>query len=184
MTNTGKTMGLILIIAGLVIFVVALIFVGSGYAAGQVMLSGAILGVALFGVLPLLLFGGAGAFVLSRSRAEARELAAVRKKERLLGLIQAQGKVALGNVMVETGMTRDEVKQAIYELVYQGLFAGYIDWSSLTFYSADAARVGSTKCPNCGGVREIAGKGIVKCPYCGVELFIPPGTPEAVAGRA
>jgi hypothetical protein len=184
MNSTGKLAGTILVFAGIAIFAVALAFIGSGYSSRQVTLSGAILGVALFGVLPLLLLGGAGAFLYGRGRAEERDLAEVRKKERLLGLIQAQGKVSLGNVMIETRMTRDEVKTAIYELVHQGLFAGYIDWNAQTFYSEDAARVGSNKCPNCGGVRELVGKGIVKCPYCGVELFIPPDAPQTVATPA
>lgn len=105
----------------------------------------------------------------------------VRRKERLLGLIQAQGKAQLNTIMVELKMTRDQVKQDIYELVQQGLFAGYIDWPALTFYSSDAARVGSNKCPNCGGVRELVGQGVVKCPYCGVELFIPPGAAQTQA---
>ncbi len=105
----------------------------------------------------------------------------VRKKERLLGMIQAQGKVSLNTILIEQHMTREEVRNDIYDLVNQGLFSGYIDWQSATFYSKDAARVGSNKCPNCGGVREIVGKGIVKCPYCGVELFIPPDAPQTVA---
>ena len=184
MTTTGKITGLILMVVGVVVFVVTLLFVGSGYAGGQVGLPGMILGVALFGVLPLLLFVGVGAFLFSRGRAEERELVEVRKKERLLGLIQAQGKVALGSIMIETKMTRDEVKNAIYDLVNQGLFAGYIDWSAHTFYSEDAGRVGSNKCPNCGGVRELVGKGIVKCPYCGAELFVPAGAPQTTATPA
>lgn len=181
MTSTGKIAGMILMVVGIGIFAVTALFVGSGYASGQTTLAGTILGLALFGVIPLFLFGGVGAFLYGRGRAEEQDLREVRKKERLLGLIQAQGQVSLGNVMIETKMTRDEVKSAIYDLVHQGLFAGYIDWSAQTFYSRDAARVGSNKCPNCGGVRELVGQGIVKCPYCGVELFIPPDAPQTVA---
>jgi len=96
-------------------------------------------------------------------------------------MIQAQGKVTLNTIMVEQHLNREQVQNYIYELVQQGLFAGYIDWKSATFYSQDASRVGSNKCPNCGGIREIVGKGIVKCPYCGVELFIPPDAPQTVA---
>ena len=52
--------------------------------------------------------------------------------------------------------------------------SGYIDWEKMTFYSEEASAVGSNQCPNCGGVREFVGKGVIKCPYCGVSLFIPP----------
>ncbi|HID76697.1 MAG TPA: hypothetical protein EYP56_11965, partial [Planctomycetaceae bacterium] len=30
-------------------------------------------------------------------------------------------------------------------------------------YSADAAKIGTNQCPNCGGIREFVGQGIVKC---------------------
>jgi hypothetical protein len=184
MSASGKTIGLILMLVGVVILVVATAFVGSGLASHQVQASGAILGIALFGVLPLLLLGGTGAYLYAQGRAEARELAQVRQKERLLGMIQAQGKVPLGQAMIEMKMSRDDITTAMYELVNQGLFAGYIDWNAQTFYSQDAARVGSNTCPNCGGVRELVGKGIVKCPYCGATLFIPPDAPQTVATPA
>jgi ribosomal protein S27E len=184
MSASGKTIGLILMLVGVVILVVATAFVGSGLASHQVQASGAILGIVLFGVLPLLLLGGVGAYLYVQGRAEAREMAQVRQKERLLGMIQAQGRVSLGQAMIEMKMSRDDITNAIYELVNQGLFAGYIDWNAQTFYSQDAARVGSNTCPNCGGVRELVGKGIVKCPYCGATLFIPPDAPQTVATPA
>jgi hypothetical protein len=122
-----------------------------------------------------------GVFLFFRGTAEEKELGVVREKERLLGMIQAQGRVTLNTIMVERRLNREQVQNYIYELVQQGLFSGYIDWKNATFYSQDASRVGSNKCPNCGGVREIVGKGIVKCPYCGVELFIPPDAPQTTA---
>jgi hypothetical protein len=181
MTGSGKTVGLIAIVAGIVVFLGAALWIGSGWRMGQTDGPAALLGITLCGAIPLLLLGGFGVFMLIRGQAEERDLAGVRKKERLLGMIQAQGKVSLSSAMIEMKMTRQEVNNAVYELVNQGLFAGYIDWSNQTFYSQDAARVGSNKCPNCGGVRELVGKGIVKCPYCGVELFIPPDAPQTTA---
>jgi hypothetical protein len=181
MTGSGKTVGLIAIVAGIVVFLGAVLWIGSGWRMGQTDGPAALLGITLCGAIPLLLLGGFGVFMLIRGRAEERDLAGVRKKERLLGMIQAQGKVSLSSAMIEMKMTRQEVNNAVYELVNQGLFAGYIDWSNQTFYSQDASRMGSNKCPNCGGVRELVGKGIVKCPYCGVELFIPPDAPQTTA---
>ena len=179
--SNGRTVGMILIGVGVAVCAVVGLYLGSAVAANESGIVPAILGIGLFGVLPLLLLGGVGVYLFIRGRAEERDLAEVRKKQRLLGVIQAQGKVSLGTMMVETKMTRDEIKTAIYDLVNQGLFAGYIDWNAQTFFSQDAARVGSNKCPNCGGVRELVGKGIVKCPYCGVELFVPPDAPQTVA---
>lgn len=181
MIGSGRTVGIILIVAGLLFCLVVGLFVGSGLATGQANLAATILGVGIFGVIPLLLLGGVGVYLFVRGGAEERDLAQVRKKERLLGMIQAQGKVSLNSIMVEQHMTREEVRNDIYDLVNQGLFSGYIDWQSATFYSKDASRVGTNKCPNCGGIRELVGKGIVKCPYCGVELFIPADAPQTVA---
>lgn len=181
MIGGGKTIGIILIIVGLAICGIVTLFVGSGNVAGSVNTAGTILGVGAFGLVPLLLFGGVGAYLFFRGSTEEKELATVRQKERLLGMIQAQGKVTLNTIMVEQHLSREQVQNYIYELVQQGLFSGYIDWKSATFYSQDASRVGSNKCPNCGGIREIVGKGIVKCPYCGVELFIPPDAPQTTA---
>lgn len=184
MAGNSKVFGIIFIVVGISIFAIVALFIGSGYASNQVQASGAILGIGMFGALPLLLFGGVGAYLFIRGQAEARNMAEVRKRERILGVIQAQGQVSLGTMMIETKMSREAIKQAIYALVNLGLFAGYIDWSKQTFYSKDAARVGSNKCPNCGGVRELVGQGMVKCPYCGVELFIPPDAPQTVATPA
>ncbi len=181
MIGSGRTVGIILIVVGLVICLVASLFIGSGMASGRTTLPATILGIGLFGIIPLALFAGVGAYLFVKGSSEAREMAEVRKKERLLGMIQAQGTVSLNTIMIEQHMTREEVRNDIYDLVNQGLFSGYIDWPKGTFYSKDAARVGSNKCPNCGGVRELVGKGIVKCPYCGVELFIPPDAPQTTA---
>ncbi|TAH53735.1 MAG: hypothetical protein EYC68_02200 [Chloroflexota bacterium] len=181
MIGSGKTIGIILIGVGLVVCAVVTLFVGSGAASGQTTTAATVLGIGIFGIIPLVLFSGVGIYLFTRGSAEEKELVQVRQKERLLGMIQAQGKVTLNTIMVEQHLSRDQVQNYIYELVQQGLFSGYIDWKSATFYSQDASRVGSNKCPNCGGVREIVGKGIVKCPYCGVELFIPPNAPQTTA---
>ncbi len=179
--NRGKTVGLLLLLAGVGICALTGAFMGSGLYAHKVTVPGAVLGLVLFGGLPLLVLGGLGIFFLIQGRAEARTAADVQKKERLLGMIKAHGQVPLDQVMLELHMSREEVTNAIYELVNLGLFAGYIDWDAMVFYSADAAKIGTNKCPNCGGIREFVGQGIVKCPYCGVSIFIPPGAPQTRA---
>ena len=174
MFGTGKVVGLVLIGAGILVCVVVAGFMGVGVATGSTGAGGAALGLILFGFLPLLIFGAVGIYLYVTGRKEEAELAVIRKKERILGLIQAQGQASVGSIMMELSMTRDQVTNAIYELVAMDLFSGYIDWDALIFYSQDASAVGSNQCPNCGGVREMVGKGVIKCPYCGVSLFIPP----------
>lgn len=174
MFSNGKVIGLVLVGVGVAICVVATGFMVVGYSSGSTGIPGAALGVLACGLLPLIALGGIGTYLYVNGRKEEAELVVIRKKERLLGLIQAQGQASVGPIMMELNMTRDEVTNAIYELVAMGLFSGYIDWDAITFYSQDASAVGSNQCPNCGGVRELVGKGVIKCPYCGVSLFIPP----------
>jgi hypothetical protein len=172
----GRIVGIILIIAGLAICGVVSLFLGLGMTRqGPTELSraGGILGIGLFGIVPLLILGGVGVFLFIKSGQEAAEMVDVKKKEQLLGMIQAAGKIALPNAAVELKLTRDQVKSMIFELVNQGLFSGYINWQEGVFYSKDIGQLQTTKCPNCGGEREAVGKGVVKCPYCGVEIFLP-----------
>jgi hypothetical protein len=170
--SQGKTVGSILIGAGAVVLLLAIAYLASGLASGELQLAGAVLGVALCGVVPALMLGGAGFYLLRQGQAEALTMVDVRRKQRILGLIQAQGQASLDGLMLELKLTREQLTADIAELVQQGLFTGYIDWNKLTFYSADAAKVGSATCPNCGGTRETAGKGVVTCPYCGATLFV------------
>ncbi len=174
MFSNSKVTGMVLIGVGIAVCVVASGFMVVGYSTESMGIPGMALGILACGLLPMIAMGGVGAYLYVNGRKEEAELVVIRKKERLLGLIQAQGQASIGPIMMELNMTRDEVTTAIYELVAMGLFSGYIDWDTITFYSEDASAVGSNQCPNCGGIRELVGKGVIKCPYCGVSLFVPP----------
>jgi len=165
--NTGKIIGLILIVVGIVIGLVGML-VGVTAAESR---GGAALGIACAIVLAIPLIG-VGVFMLIRGQREAVEFAEVEKERKLLGMVQAQGQVKISDVALELKATRDQVKAWVYDLVHKGLFAGYINWDEGTLYSRDAAQLHGNKCPSCGGELELAGKGTVKCPYCGAEIFL------------
>jgi hypothetical protein len=169
---TGKALGILLILAGLGIGLILVVWLASGMLTGGLQITGVILGAALvfiFLVLPLV---GVGAFLALQGQREAAAMAEVEKEKKILNMVSVQGKVTLSTVVLETRSTLEEVRNDIYDLVGKGLFTGYIDWKSSTLYAKDAGSMQSTKCPNCGGERELVGKGVVKCPYCGAELFI------------
>lgn len=181
MFGNGKIIGPILIVVGIGILIVAVLFFGVGISESSITKAGAVMGIVLMGFCPMALFGGVGVYLLVSAGKEADEVAVIRKKERILGLIQSQGQASVGSIMVELDLTKEQVTNAIYELVGMGLFTGYIDWDKLTFYSKSASAVGSNQCPNCGGIRELVGMGVVKCPYCEVALFIPPNAEQTSA---
>jgi hypothetical protein len=95
-----------------------------------------------------------------------------RQKRQLLGIIRTHGQVNLDDLALELGASRDQVKAWVYDLVDKGLFAGYTDWRAGTLHSREASALRGSRCPNCGGALEVAGKGTVVCPYCDAEVFL------------
>ena len=89
MIGSGRTVGIILIVVGLVICLVASLFIGSGMASGRTTLPATILGIGLFGIIPLALFAGVGAYLFVKGGTEARELAEVRLNGKSLGIVWA-----------------------------------------------------------------------------------------------
>ena len=167
----GKTVALILITVGVIVALLAFFFLFSGWAEGRLRISGFLLGLVIALVLCLPLFG-AGVFLLVRSRGEALEFAEAAKEKKILNIVRTQGKVDVAGLAIEMGLTRSQVKEYVYDLVGKELFTGYINWAEGILYARDAGEMRTTKCPNCGGVRELVGKGVVKCPYCGSDLFL------------
>ena len=94
-------------------------------------------------------------------------------ESKLLGMVKAQGQVEIARAALELGLSRDQVKEMIYDLVHKGFFSGYINWEEGVLYSQEASKLkAGARCPNCGGQLELAGKGVVRCPYCGTEIFL------------
>ncbi|MCA9878710.1 MAG: hypothetical protein KC442_13040 [Thermomicrobiales bacterium] len=177
--------GLILIAVGAIIGVLGALWLFSGLGEGNLRGSGALFGGAfIFLVLVAPLVGG-GIFFLTRGRAEEQATARARAQRRLLDMVSTRGKISIIDIAQELKLSRGEIEGDLYDLVGMGLFTGYVDWNKGVLQSVEAARLqGEQHCPNCGGVLELAGKGLVKCPYCGAEIFLGPDGARQVAQPA
>ena len=183
MVGQGRLVGIILIIAGIVIGIGIILWAVSGMAEGRLRGSGTVLAIMLpLMVIVIPLIGG-GIFLMTRGKAEAAEIDLLRKEQRLIGMVEAQGSVSISQAAVELNVSRDQLQAFVYDLVGKGLFTGFVDWKAGKLVAQDAAQIeqasANGQCPNCGGQVELAGKGVVRCPYCGAEIFLKPG---AVAG--
>lgn len=173
MTSSGRTVGLILIAAGIVVGIAVTAWILFGINEGNLRGSGAALGfVLLFGVIVLPLVGG-GIFMLVKGNAERKDMARIQEQRALIDIVKTRGQVQISDLVLELKSTRDRVQQDLYQLVGRGLFSGYVDWDKGVLYSVEARQLnGRQTCPNCGGPLELGGKGLIKCPYCGAEIFL------------
>jgi hypothetical protein len=168
--STGKTVGTILIIIGLVIAALGILW-GLANLGGELETSGFVLVVGLSIILALP-FLGVGAYLIVQGRSEESQMAEVQKEKQLLNMVATQGQVSIAEAALELDVSRDQIKAWVYDLVGKGLFSGYINWDDGLLISRRAAELRGNKCPNCGGQVELSGKGVVSCPYCGSEIFL------------
>ena len=170
MLASTRTVGLVLIVVGILLAALAAVWLVSGVAEESLRRSGLMLGLAVTGVLVLPLLGG-GVILLLRGRRELGHLTDISKQKRLLNMIQTQGHISVAEAAIELDVDRDTLKSYLYDLVGKKLFSGYVNWDQGMLYSAAAASMSAGSCPNCGAKLEMAGKGVILCPYCGTETF-------------
>jgi hypothetical protein len=172
MTGAGKTVGAIMIAAGVLVALLAALFFGAGFAQGR-QLAAMVLGFGLVFVAVVMPLAGVGGFLFVKGVREAATFAELAKQRKILDMVLARGQVRVAEVALELNATRDQVKDYIYDLVGKGLFTGYINWEEGVLYSKQASELREgRKCPNCGGELELVGRGVISCPYCGTDIFL------------
>jgi hypothetical protein len=171
-SSSGRVIGLIMIGAGLILGIGFWAWLIQGMREDKIQGSGALFGVilSLFLIVPML---AGGIYFLIKGQSEAKDIAKVQAQRRLLDIVSTRGTVSIPDLVLDLNSTKDQVQSDLYELVGRGLFSGYVDWNKGLLYSVEASKLqGSRQCPNCGGTLELAGKGLIKCPYCGVEIAL------------
>jgi len=168
-------------IIGIVLIIVSLgidAWLGAGLASGS-RATGVALGFVLFS-LPFL---AVGIYLVMSSHGEIKAESKVDKERNILNSVMTRGRVSIPDLAIEGDLTRDQVKDYIYDLIGKDLFRGYVNWDKGELVSAEAAQIKDGTCPNCGGRLELAGKGLVRCPFCGTETYLSP-VPSGVAAEA
>lgn len=170
----GKTLGVILIIGGIVVGAIIIALMMVYKSEGSLTSGAATLGIVIGFLVLVLPQLGFGAFLLMRGKQEALVAESAGKQRKMLGIIKARGQVPISDLAIELRSSREEVQGMLYELVNMGLYSGYINWPEGTLYSSEASELRTLdRCKNCNGQLELAGKGVIRCPYCGTEYFLP-----------
>ena len=168
--NRGKILGSILLAGGLFVGLIILFVLNAqeGLPAGA-----RSLGIALGFLVLVLPQWGVGAYMLWQGGREAVTAVKANKQRQLLNIVKTRGQVAVSDLVIELQSTRDDVQHMLNELVGMGLFSGYVNWDEGMLYSRQASELRElTRCENCDGELELAGKGVIHCPYCGTEYFL------------
>ncbi len=173
MVGSGKILGVLLALIGIVGFILSAIFLGMQVHTGETTITGALLGILIvFFVLVAPLVTG-GIYLMRKGEAEKAAYERARLERKLLNMVLTQGKVSFSEAAIELNIPRDQVEELVRSLVGKNLFSGAVNWEDGVLYSEEARTLLQTRrCPNCGGTLEIAGKGVIKCPWCGAEIFI------------
>ncbi len=130
--------------------------------------SGYVLGLVLFS-LP---WFAVSLYLLLSSRGEIKEQTKADKQRTILSAVMTRGRVSVADLAIECDLTREQVRDYVYDIIGKDLFRGYVNWEKGELVSAEAAHIKADTCPNCGGKVELAGKGLVRCPYCGTETYL------------
>jgi len=171
--NQGRLIGIILMLIGLGITILAGLFLAVQVSSEELSAGGAVLGAALafIVVAPLI---GFGYFFYMKGGDEAEEVSQMRKQRDLLDILRSRGQYGINEMAIELGVNVDTVHELIHQLVGLQVFSGYVNWEDGMLYSTDASMLREMKnCQKCGAPIELVGKGMVQCQYCGTEYFLP-----------
>jgi len=168
--NSSRLLGIILLVVGLALGLIAAAWL---FTNDDLEGPARILGLGIALVVLVAPLSGAGLYLLSSGKQEARQQQEASQQRKLLNIVQARGEVPLDDAAVEMQVPRDQIKDMLYSLVGLGVFSGYINWDKGVLYSTDARSLRALKqCPNCGGEITLSGKGIARCRFCGTEFFL------------
>lgn len=184
MVGSGKTLGLVLMIGGIVLLLAFGGWVVTALGSSETTSGGATLGIllALIVIAPIL---GVGIYLFRKGGQEQKEFAQVEKEKQILNAVLTRGQVTINELVAEMQLPREDIEHMIQDLVGKQLFSGAVNWDKGILYSVESQKLtGDSKCPNCGGELAFAGKGLIVCPYCGSQVFLTKRAAETTVAPA
>ncbi len=170
--NTGRLAGIILIVVGFGIAVIAGLWLAVQVSSERITAGGALVGAGI-AFIPVALLVGFGIYMFVLGGREAREESSMRLQRQLLDIVKSRGQVRVSDLALEMRVSVDSVKGMIHQLVGLQVFSGYVNWEKGMLYSSDASQLRDlSQCKNCGGEIKLAGKGVITCKFCGTEYFL------------
>lgn len=170
--NTGRLVGIILIVVGFGIAIIAGFWLALQVSNDQLTSGGAVVGAGL-AFIPVALLVGFGIFMVVQGSKEAVQESEMRQQRNLLDIVKSRGQVGISDLALEMGISADKVKDLVHQLVGLQVFSGYVNWEEGTLYSSQASQLRELdKCKNCGGEIKLVGKGVIACRFCGTEYFL------------
>ena len=170
--NSGRLVGIILIVVGFGIAVIAGLWLALQVSAGGLQAGGAVLGAGIV-FIPVAVLVGFGIYMFVRGGKDAEEESTMQKQRQLLDIVKSRGEVKVSDLALEMRVSADVVKDMVHQLVGLQVFSGYVNWDKGVIYSADAGNLRDLEnCKNCGGEIKLVGKGVVTCKFCGTEYFL------------
>ena len=170
--NSGRLVGILLIVVGFGIAVIAGLWLALQVSAGGLQAGGAVLGAGIV-FIPVAVLVGFGIYMFVRGGKDAEEESTMQKQRQLLDIVKSRGEVKVSDLALEMRVSADVVRDMVHQLVGLQVFSGYVNWDKGVIYSADAGNLRDLEnCKNCGGEIKLVGKGVVTCKFCGTEYFL------------
>lgn len=170
--NTGRLVGIILVVVGFGIAVIAGLWLALQVSSDQITSGGAVVGAGI-AFIPVALLAGFGIYMYVQGGKEAEQESEMQKQRQLLDIIKSRGQVSVPDVALEMRVSVDAIQNMVHQLVGLQVFSGYVNWDKGVLYSADASQLRDLdKCKNCGGEIQLVGKGVMTCKFCGTEYFL------------
>lgn len=171
--NTGRLVGIILIVIGFAVAVIAGLWLALQASSKQLTEGGALVGAGI-AFIPVALLVGFGIYLYVKGGQEAEEESSMQQQRRLLDIVRSRGEVPVADLALEMKISVDTVKSLIHQLVGLQVFSGYVNWEKGVIYSSDARQLRElNQCRNCGGEIKLVGRGVLNCKFCGTEYYLP-----------